>query len=56
MLYILDYKPDLRANAAIVSQLYMYALALSRRTGIDLWLINCAFFNDKRYYEFAPGE
>ena len=53
-IYILDYKPELRADAKTVSQLYMYGLALSKRTGIPLERFRCAFFNDRSYYEFDP--
>lgn len=53
-IHVLDYKPELRTDTATVSQLYLYALALSTRTNIDLDNIRCAFFNDKRYVEFKP--
>ena len=53
-IHVLDYKPELRTDAATVSQLYLYALALSTRLNVGLDRFCCAFFNDKRYVEFKP--
>jgi transposase-like protein len=52
-LHILDYKPDARTNKPI-AQLTIYALALSRLTGIKLFDIKCAWFNENEYCEFFP--
>ncbi len=53
--HILDYKPDARKNdARAASQLSLYALALSRRTGIDLSNFVCAYFDQGNYYQFYP--
>jgi len=51
--HILDYKPDARTNKPI-AQLTVYALALSRLTGIKLFDIKCAWFNESEYCEFFP--
>lgn len=51
--YILDYKPDARTNRPI-AQLTIYALALSQLTGIKLFDIKCAWFNEHEYCEFFP--
>jgi len=51
--HILDYKPDARTNKPI-AQLTIYALALSRLTGIKLFDIKCAWFNEYEYCEFFP--
>jgi DNA-directed RNA polymerase subunit RPC12/RpoP len=51
--HILDYKPDARPNKPI-AQLTIYALALSRLTGIKLFDIKCAWFNENEYCEFFP--
>jgi transposase-like protein len=51
--HILDYKPDARTNKPI-AQLTVYALALSRLTGIKLFDIKCAWFNENEYCEFFP--
>ena len=32
----------------------IYALALSRRTGLRLLDFKCAWFDDANYYEFYP--
>jgi len=51
--YILDYKPDAEKNHPI-EQLTLYALALSRLTGLKLFDFKCAWFNQDYYYEFFP--
>jgi hypothetical protein len=51
--HILDYKPDARTNKP-VAQLTIYALALSCLTGIKLFDIKCAWFNENEYCEFFP--
>lgn len=54
ILHILDFKPQAKKTDAI-SQLFLYALALSLRT--DIWLRNfrCAWFDENDYYEFNPN-
>ncbi len=52
-IHILDYKPDARTNKPI-AQLTIYALALSRLTGLKLFDIKCAWFNEGDYCEFFP--
>jgi hypothetical protein len=52
-IHILDYKPDARTNRPI-AQLAIYALALSSRTGLNLFDIKCAWFNEEEYCEFFP--
>ena len=56
-LYVLDYKPNASKEnkEKVISQLFMYALALSERTGVWLRNIRCAWFDDKAYYEFDPN-
>jgi len=51
--HILDYKPDARTNKPI-AQLTIYALALSRLTGIPLFDFKCAWFNESEYCEYFP--
>ena len=55
LIYVLDYKPEAEKVDAI-SQLFTYALALSKRT--DIWLRNfrCAWFDENGYYEFNPND
>ena len=52
-IYILDYKPSAK-KAKPIEQLTIYALALSRLTGLRLYHIKCAWFDEKNYYEFFP--
>ncbi|PIW67320.1 MAG: hypothetical protein COW10_06250, partial [Candidatus Omnitrophica bacterium CG12_big_fil_rev_8_21_14_0_65_42_8] len=54
--HILDYKPNASAGkkAAAVTQLTIYALALSRLTGLRLFDFKCAWFDENAYYEFFP--
>lgn len=52
--YVLDYKPDAEKETNAVSQLFVYALALSQRGNINLRRIRCAYFDEKNYFEFSP--
>jgi transposase-like protein len=53
LLYIMDFKPSANKEKPI-DQLTLYALALSRLTGIRLYHMRCAWFDNKNYYEFFP--
>lgn len=53
LIHILDYKPDARRIRPI-EQLTIYALALSRLTGIKLYHFKCAWFDDEDYFDFFP--
>jgi hypothetical protein len=37
-----------------IEQLTIYALALSRLTGIPLYHFKCAWFDDEHYFDFYP--
>ncbi len=52
-IHILDYKPNARREKPI-TQLMVYALALSRRTGLRLYDFTCAWFDEHDYFEFYP--
>ena len=52
-LHILDYKPNAVRDKPI-TQLMIYALALSRRTGLRLYDFVCAWFDERHYFEFYP--
>ncbi|MFH1152111.1 MAG: PD-(D/E)XK nuclease family protein [Nanoarchaeota archaeon] len=52
-IYLMDYKPSASKEKPI-EQLTLYALALSRLTGIRLYHMKCAWFDEKVYYEFFP--
>jgi PD-(D/E)XK nuclease superfamily len=53
-LHILDYKPEARKEPHAVTQLTIYALALSRRTGLPVKAFKCAWFDERDYFEFFP--
>ena len=53
VVHIRDCKPDAQTNKPI-AQLTIYALALSHLTGIKLFDIKCAWFNENEYCEFFP--
>jgi len=53
ILHILDYKPQAHKEKPI-AQLTLYALALSRLTGLRLFHMKCAWFDEQRYFEFFP--
>ena len=52
-LWILDYKPDARREKFAKYQIYVYARALSVRTGIPLRRFAMAYFDDKDYFEVS---
>lgn len=51
--HILDYKPN-AAKERPLEQLTLYALALSRLTGLRVYHFKCAWFDEKDYFEFFP--
>lgn len=51
--HILDYKPRAKTNKPY-AQLLIYALALSRLTGLKLMDFKCAWFDENHYFEFFP--
>ena len=54
--HILDYKSDSkRSDKAAAEQLFLYALAINKRTGIPLRKIACAYFDDKNYFQLQPS-
>ena len=50
---ILDFKPKAEKQKPI-EQLTLYAMALSRLTGLRLFEFKCAWFDEKDYFEFFP--
>jgi len=54
-LYILDYKPDAKHETKAKYQIYLYARALSVRTGISMDKIRLGYFDDKDYYTVKSG-
>jgi transposase-like protein len=54
-IHILDYKPGAMKERKAAEQVFLYTLALSKRTGIPLNEFRCAYFEDSVYYEFNPS-
>ena len=52
-IHILDYKPGAEKERPI-EQLTLYAMALSRLTGLRLFEFKCAWFDEEDYFEFYP--
>jgi len=52
-IHILDYKPN-AAKEKPIEQLTLYAMALSRLTGLRMYCFKCAWFDEKDYFEFFP--
>ena len=53
LIHILDYK-DQAAKERPIEQLTLYALALSRLTGLRVFHFKCAWFDENDYFEFFP--
>lgn len=51
--HILDFKPGAK-RVKPIEQLTIYAMALSRLTGLRLFCFKCAWFDGDNYYEFYP--
>ena len=51
-LHLLDYKPEPAKDKHAVTQLMLYAMALSRRTGLPVKAFKCAWFDERDYFEF----
>lgn len=52
-IHILDYKPKAEKDRPI-EQLTLYAMALSRLTGLRMFDFKCAWFDENDYFEFYP--
>jgi len=49
------YKPDAkRRDKFAAEQIFLYGLALSKRTEIPINNFVCAYFDDKNYFQFSP--
>jgi ATP-dependent exoDNAse (exonuclease V) beta subunit len=54
-IHMLDYKPDAKkSDRKAVEQVFLYALALTKRTNIPLEKFTCAYFDEQNYYQFNP--
>jgi hypothetical protein len=54
--WIWDYKPNADYERYATTQVYFYALMLSKRTGIPLDRFRCGYFDENIAYAFKPGE
>jgi len=52
-IHIMDYKPKAE-KVRPIEQLTLYAMALSRLTGLRLFELKCAWFDENDYFEFYP--
>ena len=54
-IHVLDYKPDAKkTERRAAEQVFLYTLALSKRTNIPLENFTCAYFDERNYYQFKP--
>ena len=56
-LYILDFKPKAQKEQKrkVATQLLLYALAPSCRTGVTLEQMRCAWFDEEDFFSFQPA-
>jgi len=52
--WIWDYKPNAIKEKFASTQIYFYALMLSKRTGISLDNFRCGYFDSKDTFIFSP--
>lgn len=55
-IWVWDYKPNAQREEYATTQVYFYALMLSKRTGIDLKNFMCGYFDSNFTYIFNPSE
>lgn len=55
-IWIWDYKPNALQEKYAATQVYFYALMLSRRTNLSLDHFRCGYFDDKRAFVFQPTQ
>ena len=55
-IWIWDYKPNAKSEKYAATQVYFYALMLSKRTGIPLDEIRCGWFDHETAFLFKPKE
>jgi len=53
-IWVWDYKPNANKERYASTQVYFYALMLSKRTGIPLERFRCGYFDWERAYVFKP--
>jgi|SRR3989344_509315 len=55
-IWVWDYKPNANKEKYASTQIYFYALMLSKRTGLDLDNFRCGYFDDNSAYIFKPKQ
>ncbi|MBS3167062.1 PD-(D/E)XK nuclease family protein [Candidatus Woesearchaeota archaeon] len=55
-IWVFDYKPNAEKEKFASTQIYFYALMLSKRTGIPLENFRCAYFDQNHCYAFKPED
>ena len=55
-IWVVDYKPNASKEKFASTQVYFYALMLSKRTGIPLEYFRCGYFDNINCYLFKPEE
>lgn len=54
-IHVLDFKPGAKKeDKRSAEQVFLYTLALSKRTSIPLSHFTCAYFDDENYFQFHP--
>lgn len=56
LIWVWDYKPNANKEEFASTQVYFYALMLSKRTNIPLEKIRCGYFDENFTYVFKPEE
>jgi hypothetical protein len=56
LLGVWDYKPQAAAERNAPTQVFLYALMLSLRTGLPLSAFHCGYFDEKDAYLFCPAQ
>ena len=55
-IWIWDYKPNAHKEKYAATQVYFYAIMLSKRTGIPLEQFRCGYFDHNHSYVFKPEQ
>ncbi len=53
-IWIWDYKPNAHREKFAATQIYFYALMMSKRTGIGMEHFRCGYFDDKNAFVYKP--
>jgi transposase-like protein len=54
-IHVLDFKPEaINNDLRFAEQVFLYTIALSKRTNLPLSNFICAYFDHKNYFQFSP--